>query len=382
MNNGANELIKQPQGYGPKKPEIIDMAQQASDNIHIGKSVHAVKKHDGCSYIDGVPMLEWGKHRDNTYCGAIAAASEVMGINVSYETLMGVSGLCFRFGMKPDWCPSSPLAQNGRVWDENINALLGVSIYSIADDEERKTKIVEQLDRGFPIIGMGQMGAPEWDLLTGYHQDSGAFFGRSYFDSQESNPDSVYCLDKNDYYTDNKYRRAQNYPGMEPSVFVKFFDRACEKKSALELLKSSLEICLYYHDCAPIYGTYFGVTAYDIMIKGLLADSDENEHYHLGCLADSRLCASKYLNESAALLNNENSRKKLQRIATLYRDIYDSIISITPYETLTPVFNRAGNHAPWDRDIRVTLVGALRQIIKMEDEICKSVKEILQNCDE
>jgi len=48
----------------------------------------------------------WGQWRDSTYCGCIAAA-EALGAPVRYETLMGVSGLCYRICMKTNWCPSA-----------------------------------------------------------------------------------------------------------------------------------------------------------------------------------------------------------------------------------------------------------------------------------
>ena len=43
----------------------------------------------------------------------------------------------------------------------------------------------ENIDRGLPIICMGQYRPPEWGLITGYTTD-GKFFGRSYFDELES----------------------------------------------------------------------------------------------------------------------------------------------------------------------------------------------------
>lgn len=55
-----------------------------------------VKREDGKAWIDGVPALGWGKQIECTYAGAVAAALAVTEHPVSYEEIMGFSGLAFR----------------------------------------------------------------------------------------------------------------------------------------------------------------------------------------------------------------------------------------------------------------------------------------------
>ena len=148
MSEPAKKCDSSPESYSPKvKPAIITIAETAAERASDSQT-YSVKTADNGRYIDGVPMLNWGEWKDNTYCGAIALAAAVVGIPVSYEYLMGVSGLCYRFAMRPNWCPGSALVQNGTVWDDSIYAALGLELYSIPDAEQRDKRVMENMDAG------------------------------------------------------------------------------------------------------------------------------------------------------------------------------------------------------------------------------------------
>ena len=369
-----------PESYTQRDmPEIVKLAGKIKQT----KS-YAVKTANGGSYIDGVPMLEWGQWRDNTYIGCIAAVMEVLGAPVSYETLMGVSGLCYRFAMKPDWCPSATMAQVGTVWDDQINALIGYKMYSIKSDGKRDKQVRANLAAGRPVLGVGLTDEPDWHMLTGYSEN--AFFGRSYFDTQLTNPASrYYNPERNIFHTENNYRRAVQYPGEYPQDLLRFFDKPCEKAQLRALLKKSLEICLAYSTHKPTYGAVFGEAALRVLMEGFgksdgeWAESRRNENYHVGCLADARRAAYVYLRESAALLRGAN-REKLLGVAEAYRSIADELLAVLPYAMLNEAFAFNGSSAePWSGDIRLGLAAALRKAIDTEKIIQGCVKEILDH---
>jgi len=306
---------------------------------------------------------------------------EVLGTPVSYETLMGVSGICYRFAMKPDWCPSSTMAQVGTVWDDQIQGVTGIKQYSLAGNSKRNKRVRENLDAGIPVLGCGFIGEPEWDMLTGYTEK--LYFGRSYFDTQHTNPASRYYKSDNLLHTENNYHRAVHYPGEYPKGLLRFFDKPCKKAEPLALLQKSLEACLMYNTHDACGDTVFGEAAYRILMEGF-EKSDEaweasrrNENYHIGCLADARRCAYVYLRDASALLTGVN-KEKLLGIAAGYKSIVDDILAVVPYKMLNEAFAFNGNsEEPWSIEIRQGLVKALRKTINTEKRIQADVKDIL-----
>ena len=367
--------VERPEGYQPKDmPEIMKLAGKAAGRTY------AVLSANGGSYIDGAPVLEWGKWRDNTYCGCIAAVMEILGGPVSYETLMGVSGLCYRIGLKVSLDPSSEIPQNGDVWDDQICAAIGYKMGVHVNENGRRKRVRENLNAGRPVLGMGLFADPEWEILTGY--DKKSFFGRSYFHTQT--PLSRRQLPD----MPGGYLRAKNYPGVHPKGFLRFFDEPCEKAAPPALLKKSLEICLAYWSHEPRADNRFGEAAYRLLIENLeksdeiWAENSGCANYHIGCLADARRSAYIYLRDSAPLLHDHN-RKKLLEIAGAYRSIADDILAVTPYEMLNVAWAQGGA-APgaWSGEIRRALAAALERAIETEKRIQLTVKDILANWEE
>jgi len=368
-----------PESHSPKEaPAIMRLARRAAGNAETGKA-YEVKTENGGSYIDGVPALRWGQWKDNAYIGCIAAVTEALGAPVSYETLMGVSGICYRFGLKVNWCPSSEIPQNGPVWDDQIAGITGIRQYSLRDGRGRDRRARESLDAGRPVLGCGLFGSPEWDMLTGY--DEKCFFGRSYFHTQgpgepHDKPEALH--------TPNRYPRAENYPGEYPKGLLRFFDKPCKKEEPLALLKKSLEICLAYWNHEARADNRFGEAAYRLLIENLeksdaaWAENCGCANYHAGSLADARRSAYVYLRDASALLGGAQ-RQKLLGVAGAYKSIVDGILAATPYEMLSGSWVSGGGSVPetWSRETRKALVAALVRAIGTERQIQLAVRDIL-----
>ena len=84
-------------------------------------------------FIDGVPLLEWGKWRDCTYAGSVTTLFSTMGIGATYEQIMGLSASAFRFALNDEWNPSSTMLQVGINSEDNCNRCFGVEVYEIED---------------------------------------------------------------------------------------------------------------------------------------------------------------------------------------------------------------------------------------------------------
>ncbi|MHC4560564.1 MAG: hypothetical protein ACYS80_25065, partial [Planctomycetota bacterium] len=72
-----------------------------------------VKKEGSKVYIEGVRSLKWGEWRDCSYGGAVTVVMSTIGVDVTYEDVMGMSGACYRICMQDNWDPSAGMPQCG-----------------------------------------------------------------------------------------------------------------------------------------------------------------------------------------------------------------------------------------------------------------------------
>jgi len=377
MNEPAKKPGQQPEGYQPRRPEIVNMAKAAQ--VQAQSAVYTVKTANGGSYIDGVPWLRWGEWKDCTYGGALALIFDAIGVKTSYEQLMGLSGSCYKAIMGEDWDPSSEMPQVGINCEHNAPRALGIKAYSLKNTKKRDANVMKNLDNGFPVLLCGQRAAPEWTVLTGYEKtDAGVkFFGRTYFDYEGAPEDETY--------TDNQYYFANQYPGEYPNGLLRFYDKKCKPLASRKALKVSLETCIKTFE--PTQGGYRqGYDAYDILIAGFELDGGQyktncrNDQYHIGSLMDARRAACVYLAESIALLAGEN-REKLLKTSQLYHAMLENMLSAVPYEKTSSVFN--GNADPvWSAGQRRALAKALRENKALEKEARVIVADILEHWEE
>jgi hypothetical protein len=131
-------------------------------------------------WIDGVPRLRWGSSPEPTYLGAMEAALRGSGRPIELTRLMGDSALCFRLRWATRdggeaWCGSGPAGE----WPDEVAALNQATGYVFEwgpppwspehDPEALKTRVVEHIDRGWPILGFGA----RMDMAVVYGYESG-----------------------------------------------------------------------------------------------------------------------------------------------------------------------------------------------------------------
>lgn len=158
--------------------ELIPMVAEAFDEHKLTPEF----AHQVLHRIAGIRRLRWGEWRDCSYGGAISALMNAIGVEVTYEKVMGLSGACYRICMKEDWCPSTGMPQCGYDVETPLYRALGFAPYGIADEAGRRQKVIECVDKGIPVLCCGQRAEPEWGLITGYTNQGEVFFGRTYFD--------------------------------------------------------------------------------------------------------------------------------------------------------------------------------------------------------
>lgn len=381
------------ESYSPNKPKLMKMMEESVGEIKMNKAYELKTLNNG-SYIDGIPMLKWGEWKDNSYCGCITALLNTVGIPVSYEKVMGLSGVCWQAIMRDDWDPSSQMPQNGLLCEKNVGDALGINVYTIKDDKNVWEQAKNSIDKGIPVLLVGGRWAPEWNIACGYEtlKDETKFFGRTYFDCQnyidshETVEHQSTSVPQNEIYTGNQYFSFNEFPGVCPGGLTRFYDRKCEPISHKQALKVSLETCIDMFENQPRQHEHkYGYDAYDVLISGFELDFVEyeekcgNDHYHIGSMQDARRAAYMYLNSSIDLLEGEN-RIKLIKVSEIYKEMFDNLIEAVPYSETTPVFNdQSSFDSTTMSQRRQELLKALKLNRELEKQVRITIKDILVN---
>jgi len=352
---------------------------------------------DNATYIDGIPPLRWGQWRDSSYCGAVTALLNASGIPVTYEEVMGLSGVCYQALMRDDWDPSSTLPQNGKSCEKNVGDALGIDVYTLQDENAVREQAAKSIDGGHAVLLLGGRWTGEWSLACGYAEENGErkFFGRTYFDSRSSDTAEITIdgqstkVPENEIYTANKYFLLNGFPGWYPGALTRFYDRKCEPITRKEALKVSLETCIRMFEPQADDRHQSGYDAYDILVAGFeLPDADYRakcrcDQYHIGSMQDARRAAYIYLDAAAELLDGEN-KAKLKRVAAIYKTMSDNLLAAVPYEKTTAVFSTSvppawSSPSTWNAERRRALAAALKENKELECQARVVVKDILNN---
>ena len=328
---------------------------------------------DGSKSIKGVRRLRWGEWRDCSYAGAATVAMNTIGVGVTYEDVMGMSGACYRISMKDDWDPSAGMPQCGYDVETPLHRALAFERYGISDENERRHKAMECIDEGIPVLCCGQRAEPEWGLIAGYAKGGEVFFGRTYFDYNGASESEIF--------TEDRYFLADKFPG----YMMTFFDKRCEPISPRAALKRSLETCIGSLNQGPgQHGYIRGYQAYELWVRGLEDESKFTEFpagtngYHLDQLRDARRCAHVYLGSCLELLRNE-SRTRLEKALGLFRAMFGKLMTIAPYEGTESSFN--GRLEDWGMCKRREFAELLRESCAMEREAEAEFRMILDDWD-
>jgi hypothetical protein len=220
-----------PESYSPKTPKLINMMEQA------GKKQNKVITTGNGAYIDGFPAIEWHEWGECTHSNCMTLILKSLGVETSYEQVMGLSGSCCRVSMVYGWDPGSSIvniiyAHLGINSDNNANRFYGIDSYQIVDKKDCEKQVMKSIDAGIPVMILGGRLLPEWSILLGYEvtADGVKYFGRSYFDDNAS---------ENEIFTENRYVLLDRYPS--DAEWHRLFNKSCEPTSAMDALKISLE---------------------------------------------------------------------------------------------------------------------------------------------
>ncbi|MBQ4574634.1 MAG: hypothetical protein IJA85_05485 [Clostridia bacterium] len=373
MNNEVKKLPElDPKSYGPKKPEILDIAKHT-------QALNRVKFTENGAYIDNISKINFGEWHECTHSGCMMLLMEALKIDMSYEYLMGVSGSCYRASMAYDWDFGSNIvsiiyALLGYGGDYYAHRACGLDYHNPINDDNRDEQVCESIHDGIPVLVLGGRNVPEWSILLGYEKTSSGikFFGRSYFDNDAA---------EDELFTENRYTLLNSYPG---DGIIKIFT-ICDPISPKEALKASLETCVNFFKPHEKFG--FG--AYRKMIDSFKNNSYTSNlgNYHcevvssiLINLADARRAASIYLKGCLDLMSGEN-KDKLSQVTSLFSELFNILNAVinnpvckfenTPDFKFDVIINNV--------ELRNHVADELMKCMEIEHRIQDLVKEILEN---
>ena len=163
------------------------VVQDATPAIQEVFNEHKLSPEFASRVLENVPDLRYEKW-DCTFAGAVTACMEFLKEDVTYEYVMGISGGAFRMLWYPTWCPSVGclLIAGPRVVQQTFAALgyrwKGMLREDKPGERERfRQLIIENIDRGKPVIVEGIVGPPESGIVTGYENGGETLLGRSFF---------------------------------------------------------------------------------------------------------------------------------------------------------------------------------------------------------
>lgn len=213
--------------------------------------------------LDGVENIEW-KKGCNCFSGSVVACMRFLKEDVTYNFVAGVSGAAFhiQWAWEPDNC--APEVTLGEELIRRAFWALGYE-YTLIEDFEKvapesseaawRQRIINNIDKGYPIIARGVVGPPECCVIAGYAQEGDILLGRSYF-----------YKDSHGY-----FRQADWYKDCYGLIEI---GKKLEAPPRSEVIHKTLEWAVELARTPEMNGRATGLAAYDVWADALGRDED------------------------------------------------------------------------------------------------------------
>lgn len=377
--------------------QVISCAENESLCFNRSRTVMSRQESNESSrIIENVRRLGFGKNMDCTWAGALYAALESIGEQTTYETVMGVSGACWR------------IAFCNNCWD--YSSVDGLVAYDYAtpgyrafgytpvwadriEKKDRKTErqnIIDSIKNKRPPIAINLRVAPEWGVITGYLEEGKRLLCRAYFDDDIF--DKTFPTEEEQLEFTEEMKKTKGYLYVDNWPFaIAHFSMKGDVPSALENFINSLKVKNESMQITENRGYKMGYAAYDAWIEGLL-DSEwyskaDNEsfirrlsvnHFCMLALVDARRCAATYLEQSAGLFEGAEKDLVLEML-NIYSQIHTKLSGL--FSELPDDRKIKGNEPGnmWTSELRERQAVLLRDVAALERRADKLSEEILIN---
>ncbi|MNO55841.1 transcriptional repressor DicA [compost metagenome] len=385
-------------------PDYLLLVYVNSIGIHAvsgleGEQVHyssdrsqlSVSSQRNQSYIiEHVPNLHFGHGMDCSWAGALYTSLRTMGIQTTYEEVMGVSGACWRIAFAPVWDYSSV---DGLVAYDHVRPAFKAYGYKpiwadrISREERdlEKLNIVDSIREHQLPIAINLRVAPEWGVITGYLDHGNRLLCRSYFD-EETFED---LKDDTDFQIEMNATKGYLYVDNWPFAMVRFGDPT-DPPSDHENLLTSLKIKVETMNIFESRGYKMGYEALKTWREGLLdkawyqtADHESFtrrlgvNHFCMMALFDARRSAAVYLKASERLLHGNKGSELLEEMTTLYEQMHKQIEEIYIKLPSPKSTKDADIYKIWTHQHRESQADLLQSLVSLEHKSDELAKQIL-----
>lgn len=318
-------------------------------------------------WLEGVSGWFVGE-RESSVHAAEAAVMKALGEDISYEYLLGVSGLAFRMQVSMEGlCPSSPHSFCGYPCHARSSQALPwkLKILEVKAEEadrvrEARQAIVGSIDRGVPA----QYGSEEDGIIVGY----------------QSSGDEWICF--------HPMREGGTKTFVEtawPWGIALFTERKAELPDRRELAQGALQQAVEMADTAEADGYYLGQRAWDDYLIKLRALQDADDEARQGamlgnswiyeCLAQYRGAAAHYLRDIASEFS-PGSAQHLLAAADLYERMSDQILrdGENGLIAIAPLPWSLGEGETWTDEMRQDQIRRLEAALPLERQAIRELR--------
>ncbi|MBU0606851.1 MAG: hypothetical protein KKI08_03145 [Armatimonadetes bacterium] len=254
-----------------------------------------LKTEDGRTYLEGVSPMDWGTGEMCEFAAALTRTLDCVGEDVPYHTIMGVTGVAFRFTMGPGlWNPGfygfAGVAADVHDLFRRAFAAVGREHHWFAqgDRSEDLQRFTDSIGRGVTVMVRGHLvDASDWVIITGYEQGGDVLLGSSPYGGGE---------------------RIQGYdviPGWHEKVesYI-ILGEKCERPPTEAIYIEALQLAVELVRGPEIGEHYAGLKAYEVLAAALreeaFAEAAEREEdtpwFRYLCL----LCYNMMLDDHAS----------------------------------------------------------------------------------
>ncbi|GIP52661.1 helix-turn-helix domain-containing protein [Paenibacillus vini] len=346
--------------------------------------------------IEQVDRLGFGKGMDCSWGGAMYLSLKSMGVQTSYEKIMGVSGACWRISFTPAWDYSS--ADALVAYDYAVPAFAAYGFQPIWADrisqKERKAEkqqVLASIRKHQLPIAINLRVAPEWGVITGYLNNGNTLLCRSYFDDETFRD----LHDDPEFQASMEESKGYLYVDQWPFAMVRFGDQGPVPSDFDNLLRS-LHTKVDSMSQTENRGYRMGYAALETWREGLLdeawyrtaEDSDISRrlsvnHFCMMALTDARKCAAAYLRDSLFIPQGEYVSQQLSELAKIYDTVYSRLSAfyeaMPSDETLKTSFSVRQAWSNEQRAEQAQLLEWMANLERQGDELARLVLENANN---
>jgi len=313
--------------------------------------------------------------RESSVHAAAAVVMEALGEGISYEYLVGVSGLAFRMQVsKEGLCPSSPHSFCGYPCHARSSQALPwkLRIFEVKPDDasrvqEARQAVVESIDRGIPA----QYGSEEDGIIVGYQKGGAEWI----------------CF--------HPMREGGTQTFLEtawPWGIALFTGRKAELPDRRELALGALEQAVVMAATDEAEGYYLGQRAWDDYLAKLRALQDGDEEARQGamlgnswiyeCLAQYRAAAAHYLRDVAGEFSAESAQHMLSA-ADLYERMSGQVLQDGEHclISIAPLPWSLGEGETWTDEMREEQIRRLEAALPLERQAIHEIESALAAVD-